>query len=103
MQSADCVPCSLQTAYLAPCTLQTAQVLRLHATYLLLQIACTLFCCCYPCRAMYSELNGSPLRVQQWRDTPSEDGEGGEGVRGPVKWVNFVLTLVRRGSVHSVI
>ena len=32
MQSADCVPCSLQTAYLAPCSLQTAQVLRLHAT-----------------------------------------------------------------------
>ena len=35
MQSADCVPCSLQTAYLAPCSLQTAQVLRLHATYIL--------------------------------------------------------------------
>ena len=34
MQSADCVPCSLQTAYLAPCSLQTAQVLRLHATYI---------------------------------------------------------------------
>ena len=34
MQSADCVPCSLKTAYLAPCSLQTAQVLRLHATYL---------------------------------------------------------------------
>ena len=34
MQSADCVPCSLQTAYLAPCSLQTAQVLRLHATSL---------------------------------------------------------------------
>ena len=34
MQSADCVLCSLQTAYLAPCSLQTAQVLRLHATYI---------------------------------------------------------------------
>ena len=34
MQSADCVPCSLQTGYLAPCSLQTAQVFRLHATYL---------------------------------------------------------------------
>ena len=32
MQSADCVPCTLQTAYLAPCSLQTAQALRLHAT-----------------------------------------------------------------------
>ena len=35
MQSADCVPCSLQTAYLARCSLQTAQVLRLHATHTL--------------------------------------------------------------------
>ena len=34
MQSVDCVPCSLQTAYLAPCSLQTAQVLKLHATYI---------------------------------------------------------------------
>ena len=38
MQSADCVPCSLQTAYLAPCSLQTAQVLRLHATYIYIYI-----------------------------------------------------------------
>ena len=39
MQSADCVPCSLQTAYLAPCSLQTAQVLRLHATAIVSLIA----------------------------------------------------------------
>ena len=43
MQSADCVPCSLQTAYLAPCSLQTAQVLRLHATYILVHFRCCYF------------------------------------------------------------
>ena len=37
MQSADCVPYNLQTAYLAPCSLQTAQVLRLHATEISVQ------------------------------------------------------------------
>ena len=35
MQSADCIPFSLQTAYLAPCSVQTAQVLRLHAIYIM--------------------------------------------------------------------